>query len=106
MRIRWFGQSAFLLSGSDGSVMLDPIGDTAAFRGRLRFDYAPVTGVAADLVPATHDHAVPAALVLFTPDPRDPNGVAGIEGVPAVIRVAGTHASPVGDVVGVAGEHD
>jgi L-ascorbate metabolism protein UlaG (beta-lactamase superfamily) len=93
MRIRWFGQSAFLLAGSDGSVMLDPIGDTAAFRGRLRFDYPPVTGVAADLVLVTHDH-------------RDHNGVAGIESDPAVIRVAGTHPSPVGDVVGVAGEHD
>src|SRR5215213_10107352 len=93
MRIRWFGQSAFLLAGTDASVMLDPIGDTAAFRGRVRFDYPPVTGVAADLVLVTHD-------------PRDHNGVAGIEGDPAVIRVAGTHASPVGEVVGVAGEHD
>jgi L-ascorbate metabolism protein UlaG (beta-lactamase superfamily) len=92
MRIRWFGQSAFLIAGSDASVMLDPIGDTAAFRGRVRFDYPPVTGVAADLVLVTHDH-------------RD-HGVAGIEGDPAVIRVAGTHASPVGEVVGVAGEHD
>jgi L-ascorbate metabolism protein UlaG (beta-lactamase superfamily) len=93
MRIRWFGQSAFLLTGSEGAVMLDPIGDTAAFRGRVRFDYPPVTGVAADLVLVTHDH-------------RDHNGAAGIEGDPAVIAVAGTHASPIGEVVGVAGEHD
>src|SRR3954466_2149766 len=93
MRIRWFGQSAFLLSGSEGTVMLDPVGDTAAFEGRVRFDYPPVTGVSADLVLVTHDHG-------------DHNGVAGIDGDPAVIRVAGTHASPVGEVVGVAGEHD
>src|SRR5215212_9262652 len=79
MRIRWFGQSAFLLAGPEGSVMLDPIGDTAAFRGRVRFDYPPVTGVAVDLVLVTHDH-------------RDHNGFAGIAGEHD--DIAGTRRGP------------
>src|SRR4051812_27269744 len=94
MRVRWFGQSAFLLSGAEGAVAIDPFGaGVDALRSRIRFDYPPIEGVTADLVLVSHDHP-------------DHNGVEVVGGDPEVIRKAGTHASPVGEVVGVAGEHD
>jgi L-ascorbate metabolism protein UlaG (beta-lactamase superfamily) len=93
MHARWFGQSAFLLGGAEGSVMIDPFGSPDALKGRIQFDYPPITGVNADLVLVTHDHF-------------DHNGVEVVEGEPAVIRSAGTHDSPIGEVVGIAGEHD
>ena len=57
MVVRWFGQSAFLLSGSN-SVLIDPFGDVGARvaeRG-LTFRHPPVSGVAADLLLVTHEH--------------------------------------------------
>jgi L-ascorbate metabolism protein UlaG (beta-lactamase superfamily) len=94
MRLRWFGQSAFLVEAGEGSVFIDPFGDMSALAGRgLRFDYPPIEGVRADLVLVTHEH-------------RDHNAVEAIEGDPAVVRLAGTHDTPVGEVVGVASEHD
>ena len=52
------------------------------------------TGVEADLLLVTHEH-------------RDHNGVEAIGGDPAILRsTAGTLESPVGEVVGVASEHD
>ncbi len=94
MRIRWFGQSAFLLS-AEKRVVVDPFGDMGPLAGRgLRFDYPPIAGVEADLVLVTHEH-------------RDHNGVESIGGGPAVIRsTAGRLPSPLGEVVAVAGEHD
>jgi L-ascorbate metabolism protein UlaG (beta-lactamase superfamily) len=95
MRVRWFGQAAFRLQGERHAVMIDPFGrlpEAARARG-LRFAYPPVQGVGADLVLVTHEHF-------------DHNGVEGIEGEPAVVRLAGTHETPVGTVVGVASEHD
>lgn len=94
MRARWFGQSAFLLTGAEGTVMIDPFGPSIeALRARLQFDYPSVQDVAADVVLVTHDHP-------------DHNGVEAVVGEPTVIRTAGTHDSPIGEVVGVAGEHD
>lgn len=94
MRARWFGQSAFLLTGAEGTVMLDPFGPSLdALRARVQFDYPPVQDVAADVLLVTHDHP-------------DHNGVEVVAGDPVVIRTAGTHDSPIGEVVGVAGEHD
>ena len=54
--VRWYGQSAFLLSGSR-RVFIDPFGpmDGLAARG-LTFDYPPIEGVEADLVLVTHEH--------------------------------------------------
>jgi L-ascorbate metabolism protein UlaG (beta-lactamase superfamily) len=64
-----------------------------ASRG-IEFGYPPIEGVDADLLLVTHEH-------------RDHNGVEAIGGDPAVIRsTAGTHESPVGEVVAVASEHD
>ena len=94
MRLRWFGQSAFLLSG-ERRVAVDPFGDMSgvAARGR-RWDYPPIRDVEADLLLVTHEHV-------------DHNGVEGMAGAPEVIRSrAGTFPSPVGEVVGVSSEHD
>jgi L-ascorbate metabolism protein UlaG (beta-lactamase superfamily) len=95
MRVRWFGQSAFRLEAAEGTVVIDPFGrlpESVAARG-INFGYPPVEGVSADLVLVTHEHF-------------DHNGVEGIEGDPAVVRLAGTHETPLGTVVGVASEHD
>lgn len=95
MRIRWYGQSAFLLSG-EHTVMIDPFGaidERVASRG-LVFDYPPIEGVHADLVLITHEHF-------------DHNAAETIAGSPPVIRAtAGTLDSPIGPVIAVASEHD
>src|SRR4029079_4904361 len=95
MVVRWYGQSAFLVTGSK-TVLIDPFGDVGArvaARG-MTFRHPPVTGVTADLVLVTHEHG-------------DHNEVAAAEGSPTVIRsTAGTLDSPVGEVVAIASEHD
>jgi L-ascorbate metabolism protein UlaG (beta-lactamase superfamily) len=94
MKIRWFGQSAFLIS-ADKTVAIDPfgpLGDRFAERG-IVFAYPPVEGVEADLLLITHDHL-------------DHNAVEAVGGSPVVLSSPGTHESPVGTVVGVASEHD
>lgn len=94
MRIRWYGQSAFLLAGEEGRVFVDPFGDMSALAGRgLRFDYPPIRDVEADLLLVTHDHG-------------DHNGVDAIGGDPLVLRSAGRHETPLGEVVGISSEHD
>jgi L-ascorbate metabolism protein UlaG (beta-lactamase superfamily) len=94
MRIRWYGQSTFLISGEQ-SVFIDPFGamDGLVERG-LQFDYPPAEGVEADLLLVTHEHV-------------DHNAVEVVGGSPETLRsTAGTFESPVGEVVGVASEHD
>jgi len=103
MRIRWFGQSAFLLTGRNGSrVFIDPFSEfpaemLAARREQMpdfRFDYAPIEGVEADLLLVTHEHF-------------DHAGVDAIGGEPHVVRsTAGSFETPLGPVVAVASEHD
>jgi L-ascorbate metabolism protein UlaG (beta-lactamase superfamily) len=64
-----------------------------ASRG-MTWDYPAISGVSPDLLLVTHEH-------------RDHNGVEVIEGSPATLRsTAGRHESPIGEVVGVASEHD
>jgi L-ascorbate metabolism protein UlaG (beta-lactamase superfamily) len=96
MRVEWFGQSAFHLSGADRSVAIDPFGDMsalAASRG-MQFDYPPITGVQAALLLVTHEHV-------------DHNGVEAIGGEPLILRsTAGRLSSPLGEVVAIASEHD
>jgi L-ascorbate metabolism protein UlaG (beta-lactamase superfamily) len=94
MRIRWYGQSAFLIEG-ERRVFIDPFGDPAVFAARgLKFDYPPIDGVEADLLLVTHEHA-------------DHNGVEAIGGAPHVVRsTAGTFESALGEVIGIASEHD
>jgi L-ascorbate metabolism protein UlaG (beta-lactamase superfamily) len=94
MRVRWFGQSAFLLVGQK-TVFVDPFGDMsgAAARG-IGFKYPPIEGVTADLVLVTHEHG-------------DHNGVDVVGGSPVVLRsTAGRLDSPLGEVVAIASEHD
>jgi L-ascorbate metabolism protein UlaG (beta-lactamase superfamily) len=95
VKVRWFGQSAFLLEGPP-RVFIDPFGPMPglAASGR-RFDYPPIADVEADLLLVTHEH-------------RDHNAVDAVGGEPHLVRsLAGTFAdTPVGEVVGVASEHD
>jgi L-ascorbate metabolism protein UlaG (beta-lactamase superfamily) len=95
MRVEWHGQSAFTLSGEEGTVVIDPFGDVSSLRERgIQWDYPPIEAPAADLVLITHEH-------------RDHNGVEAVGGDPAVLRAeAGKHDSPFGEVLGVASEHD
>ena len=70
MRIRWFGQSTFQISG-ERTVFIDPFGalEGLAERG-LRFDYPPVEGVEADLLLVTHEHVDHNAVEVIGGSPR------------------------------------
>jgi L-ascorbate metabolism protein UlaG (beta-lactamase superfamily) len=94
MRIRWYGQSAFLIQ-SEHTVFIDPFGSMDALTERgLQFDYPPINDVEADLLLVTHEHA-------------DHNGIEAIGGAPQIVRsTAGTYETPLGEVIGVASEHD
>jgi L-ascorbate metabolism protein UlaG (beta-lactamase superfamily) len=96
MKLRWYGQSAFLLKGRRHRVFIDPFGDMASAapsRSDWSWPFPSIEGVDADLLLITHDHL-------------DHNGVEAIAGDPVVLDRAGTHESPVGEVVGIASEHD
>jgi L-ascorbate metabolism protein UlaG (beta-lactamase superfamily) len=95
MHVEWYGQSAFRLQTNGTTVFIDPFGDMAAAKERgLRWDYPAIEHVDADLLLVTHEHG-------------DHNGVETIGGDPVVIRsTAGTHDTPIGEVIGVASEHD
>jgi L-ascorbate metabolism protein UlaG (beta-lactamase superfamily) len=97
MRVEWHGQSAFTLTGSEAKVFIDPFGEMGpllADRG-LRFEYPPIEADGVDLLLVTHEH-------------RDHNAVEVIAGEPQTLRAsAGKHDSEaVGEVMGVASEHD
>jgi L-ascorbate metabolism protein UlaG (beta-lactamase superfamily) len=95
MQAEWYGQSAFRLSSSQASVFIDPFADVSAITDRgMQFDYPAIADVTADLLLVTHEHL-------------DHNGVEAIGGDPAVLRsTAGRLASPIGEIVAVASEHD
>ncbi|HTA34696.1 MAG TPA: MBL fold metallo-hydrolase [Solirubrobacteraceae bacterium] len=96
MRVEWYGQSAFHLSGGERPVAIDPFADMSALAaGRgMQFDYPPIVDVAADLLLVTHEHA-------------DHNGVEAIAGDPTIVRsTAGTFESPIGEITAIASEHD
>jgi L-ascorbate metabolism protein UlaG (beta-lactamase superfamily) len=95
MKLRWYGQSAYTLTGVTHTVAIDPFGDLGALMGgRRRFDYAPVPTHSADLLLVTHEHA-------------DHNAVEAITGAPQVLRsTAGRFESAVGEVVAINSEHD
>lgn len=94
MRLRWYGQSAFLLS-AERSVLIDPFGDmSAAAAHGITWTYPPIAPVEVDLLLVTHEHA-------------DHNAVELAAGSPLVLRsTAGRFDSPIGEVVAVASEHD
>lgn len=95
MKVRWYGQSAFLVVGGGGSIFIDPFGDMQAARARgMTWSYPPISGVTADLLLVTHEHG-------------DHNDVEAVGGVKQTIRsTAGTFDSPLGRVTGIASEHD
>jgi L-ascorbate metabolism protein UlaG (beta-lactamase superfamily) len=95
MHVEWYGQSAFRLVGPDAAVFVDPFGDMSAAAARgLEFAYPPIEGVGADLLLVTHEHV-------------DHNATDAIAGAPPVLRsTAGRLASPIGEVLAVASEHD
>jgi L-ascorbate metabolism protein UlaG (beta-lactamase superfamily) len=94
MRLRWFGQSAFLLSGDAGDVMIDPFDGPLARERGTDWNYPDIEGVEPDLLLITHEH--------FDHANQD-----AIDGDPQVIRsTAGSFESPVGDVLAIASEHD
>jgi L-ascorbate metabolism protein UlaG (beta-lactamase superfamily) len=95
MRVDWYGQSAFAFTTPDAAVFIDPFGDMSAAAARgMRFEYPPIDGVEADLLLVTHEHV-------------DHNATGAIAGSPTVLRsTAGRLASPVGEVLAVASEHD
>jgi L-ascorbate metabolism protein UlaG (beta-lactamase superfamily) len=93
MKLRWYGQSAFLLTGEQHRVFIDPFDIPGDSRLAERWPFPPIEGVEADLLLVTHDHL-------------DHNGVEAIAGDPVVLDKPGTHSSPVGEVVGIASEHD
>jgi L-ascorbate metabolism protein UlaG (beta-lactamase superfamily) len=94
MRLRWFGHSAFLLSGDAGSVMIDPFdGQLARSRG-TQWDYPEIEGVEPDLLLITHEHF-------------DHSNQEAIGGSPQVIRsTAGSFEAKLGEVRAIASEHD
>jgi L-ascorbate metabolism protein UlaG (beta-lactamase superfamily) len=94
MQVEWHGQSAFRLTDGDTTVFVDPFGDMSGASRRLRWEYPPIAGVTADLLVVTHEH-------------RDHNAVEAVGGEPHTVRsLAGRHATPLGEVVAVASEHD
>src|SRR4051812_35208062 len=93
MRVRWLGHSTFLLNGGSSEVAIDPYGQFPEDRP-IRFGYPPLEGLSADLVLISHEHL-------------DHNGADVVGGDPQVIRSSpGTFDSPIGEVVGIASEHD
>jgi L-ascorbate metabolism protein UlaG (beta-lactamase superfamily) len=96
MRVDWHGQSAFTLEGAEATVFIDPWdpGAVGGWEG-VEWRYPAIESPAGvDLLIVTHEH-------------RDHNGVGAIEGEPALVRsLAGTHATPLGNVVAIASEHD
>jgi L-ascorbate metabolism protein UlaG (beta-lactamase superfamily) len=95
MRLRWYGQSAFSLTGDEASVFIDPFGDMASAQARgMTWTYPAIAGVSADLLLVTHEHG-------------DHNAVEAVGGSKQTVRSsAGTFDTPVGRVVGIASEHD
>ena len=91
MKIRWYGQSAFLVDGST-RIAIDPfagISERMKEHG-LAFDYPPIEGLEADLLLITHEHADHSAAEL-------------VGGSPKTIR---STAGTFNDIVAIASEHD
>jgi L-ascorbate metabolism protein UlaG (beta-lactamase superfamily) len=96
MRVDWHGQSAFTLAGDSATVFIDPWGDMSAAASKgIEWGYPPIASPAGvDLLVVTHEHV-------------DHNAVEVIDGEPTLVRSqAGTHESPLGDVIAIASEHD
>ncbi len=98
MQVEWYGQSAFRLAAGGQTVAIDPFGDMSALAGRgIQWDYPAISGLEASLLLVTHEHG----------DHNAVEVVGGAGGDLVVLRsTAGRLASPLGDVLGIASEHD
>jgi L-ascorbate metabolism protein UlaG (beta-lactamase superfamily) len=95
VRVEWFGQSSFALTGETRKVFIDPFGDmSGAGGGSIEWNYPPIAVEEVDLLLVTHEH-------------RDHNAIEVLTGEPELVRsIAGTHETEVGKVWGIASEHD
>ena len=95
MHVEWYGQSSFRLTDGSTTVFIDPFGDmTPMLDHGLRWDYPAIDDVRPDLLLVTHEHL-------------DHNGVETVGGDPVTLRsTAGRTESPIGEVLGIASEHD
>lgn len=96
MRVDWHGQSAFTLEGEAATVFIDPWGDMSGAEAKgIEWNYPPISPPAGvDLLIVTHEHS-------------DHNAVEIVTGEPTLVRSQpGTHASPLGEVIAIASEHD
>jgi L-ascorbate metabolism protein UlaG (beta-lactamase superfamily) len=95
MYVEWYGQSAFRLTDGSTTVFIDPFANMTALLDRgMRWDYPSITGVDAQLLLVTHEHL-------------DHNGIEAVGGNPVTLRAqAGRLESPLGEVLGIASEHD
>jgi L-ascorbate metabolism protein UlaG (beta-lactamase superfamily) len=95
MHVEWYGQSAFRLADASTAVFIDPFADMTPLLDRgTRWDYPAIAGVEADLLLVTHEHL-------------DHNGVEAVGGDPVTLRsTSGRLESPIGEVLGIASEHD
>jgi L-ascorbate metabolism protein UlaG (beta-lactamase superfamily) len=104
MQVRWYGHSAFALSGVT-SVFIDPfVPERVCAEFGERFDYPVIAGVEADLVLVTHEHI-------------DHNGSEALNGKPFVVRGGCFETpvdegidlrhwdTPVGEVTGIPSDH-
>ncbi len=90
MKIKWYGQSAFLLTSNDGThIVTDPY-EPNAFDGAV--GYGPITDKA-EVVLVSHEHG-------------DHNYVKGVPGNPVVVRGTGNHTPAGIHVKGVSTFHD
>ena len=93
MRVTWFGQAAFHLQAPGGSVVIDPFGAFTPRQGMV-FAYPPLPRLSPDLALITHEHF-------------DHNGLDALDAPGMTIRAtAGRFATPIGEVLAIAGEHD
>ncbi len=95
MRITWYGQSTFHLQAAGASAFIDPFGVfEKGSRGQLQFDYPQIPRLQVDLLLITHEHF-------------DHNAQDALAPAKAVVRsTAGRFQTPIGEVIGVASEHD
>jgi L-ascorbate metabolism protein UlaG (beta-lactamase superfamily) len=95
VRIRWYGQSAFLFTGREHRVFVDPFADPSRMAARPGFVFRyPAIDAEADVLLITHEHF-------------DHNAAEAVSGIQATVRsTAGTFETPIGTVLAVASEHD
>jgi L-ascorbate metabolism protein UlaG (beta-lactamase superfamily) len=94
MRVEWHGQAAFSFEGNGHRIFIDPF-EAGAFEEReLRWDYPAIEAGGVDLLLVTHEHL-------------DHNGVGAVEGAAETLRAtAGRHETALGEILGIASEHD